>query len=349
MVVSTATYSTTGPTYTATNFSNQIKQAFIDAGLMTAWFDEFTDGTVVNRIAEITLNAGKVMGKIYYWFQFSGADWFYSLATGWNATTHLPTGDQYKNYYSTSTNTTNNHCRLTPGFNANVQTTVLRVTSGVRADFSMFTVTNGSLSMPPFFIDKTAPLPLVDLDKVAYPCFMWSRLRVSGNSALFNFQSFPVKLRETHLGAGLRGITSATEYGLSNTAVAPWEIGTNASTFLSTKAYGWVGNGNGSTGNYGFIFGNAQNVLLVSVGFANVNDNYSAVYNPPFSGWLFWDYSSATLPSDFAIFGTLAANNLTIGTSFTVQTSPPEDYIILAVANGSTLGDSMTLALGGRI
>jgi hypothetical protein len=340
-MVATVNTITLNPGYTAANFATAIRQSFIDAGLMTEWFDSDLASGIEHRILEITYNAAKTYGKTYYWFQFTGANMFAHIATGWNATTKLPTGSNYLDYIGLKTATTN-HLRFANLNNSQV-VTITRITSGERANFSVFFIRNGSTSFN-FCIDPTAPrADVVDLDKVCYSSMMFARVRTSGFTGLANWQLFPMTLRRNFLGTWLREQTTVSEYGANNTASAPWEVGRDAGNRLPGTTYGWPGNASNDNLNASF---NAHVSMMAPVGHSANNTSYSSDYRPAWSGMRFNVYSDATLPTDFILLGvynTITLEILTYAEFFTGET-----YLVFALANGTTLNDSVTMVAAAR-
>jgi len=333
MAVTTQTYpATPSLPYTAANFASYMESALSDAGF-TTWFDSFTDGALEHRVLRIIYDAGKTYGTTYYWFIFSGADMYIHIATGWNISTHKPTGDQYLDYYSNATNTTSFHLRLAVQ-NASQSLTVTRWTSQERSNFSVFLIRNGTIEYN-FFIDPTAPTAsLVDLNKVCYTSMFWSRTRIVNRVATVNFQLFPMILRRHFLGAGLRSNTSAGEYGISSSGTSPWEPISSAEARLGGFCYGFTGNAAGSTS---FQFSLGLTAVL-PVGFTNVNGAYSSDYRPPFTGMRLNAYSPAVLPADFSILGAYTSITLTTASSIIIEAGVEVGQII-AVANGGVLGE----------
>ena len=76
---------TAAATWTPAQLAQLFEDAFIDAGLMTAWYDSFADSGIENRVLEITYDGTKTFGKTYYWFMFSTSGVYLHVATGWSA------------------------------------------------------------------------------------------------------------------------------------------------------------------------------------------------------------------------------------------------------------------------
>ena len=354
MTVTTASYSVAA-NYTPAQFATQVRSMFMDAGLPD-WHASFANGGVENRVLEITYDGSKTYGKTYYWFQFSGADMFVHISTGWNTSTNIPqgvggAGTQYLDWLSTTTSATTNHMRVTAsgaaGFNSSQSISIQRLTSNVRTNFSVFLLVNGSTSIH-LFIDRTPPIAsLVDLEKVCYASMMWCKLSTPNRIGQASFQLFSPRLRRSHLGQALRGITGGGAYGASNTAVSPWETWFGAANQLGNLTYGAIGNSSNTGENYGF----STQVVTLPIAFNNTNPAYSADERPPFENLLLNLYSAATLPEDFIIVAIYTSNTITIGSTLVI-TAGVEEYIVIAVANASTsvpLGEAPTMIFGGRV
>ena len=343
MAVIVETYNVNGgnPNYTAAQFEAKIEEAFVDASLTV--YDSFTDGGLTHLVIEVVYDNTKTYGTTYYWFVFSGADMFYHICTGWNATTHVPTGTQYLDFLSNLTNTTANHCRFAAQ-NANQTVTITRFTSQERANFSFFFVKNGSVEFN-FTIERTAPIAdIVDLSKVCYSSLMTARTRISGNSGIVNFQLLPATLRRHFLGGGMRGVTQPPQFGASATASAPWELSTGAAQRFGGCIYGWPGNANNEGNNFNFP---VALTLTVPVGHTLNNGAYTSNYRPTLTGVLISPYSAAVLPADFSIYGTY--DNITlVNLGAVIVTAGVEVGQIISVSNGPTLNDSATVMFYAR-
>jgi|694.fasta_scaffold05261_38 hypothetical protein len=341
MAVVTESYTTAGGNYTAANLATAVGDALIDTGIMTGWHDSGTSGSLEYRVLEVTYDASKTYGKTYYIFLFSGADMFYTISSGWNGTSNIPAGvggagTQYVDWFSTTLSTAN-ACRITAsttaGFNNLQSAPVKRFTSTDRANFSVIQITNGTTNVP-FFIERTAPnSTLVDLDKVLYSSIMFPRLITYSLTAAAGFQAFPARLRRSHLGAGLRGSTAPTDYGMSATMLAPWEPFTDAANLYGGRFYGAPGNDSSNTNNSRF----ERMVDILPIAFANTNPSYATDLRPPFTGMLLDSFSSATLPADFAIIPVYTSNTMQPGEQIVI-TAGVEVYDIISVVNAGTLG-----------
>jgi hypothetical protein len=155
------------PTWTAVQLADLFKNGFIGANLMTDWFDSFTSGSIENRILRVVYNGAKTYGTAYYWFMFTAGGVYYHNVSGWNATTHVPTGTQYQDYFSVATNTTANHFIVSNSISTSSSVQLTRYTSAIDANFSVFALFgNGTLLWTFWIHPPSHGVPTwVDLDK----------------------------------------------------------------------------------------------------------------------------------------------------------------------------------------
>lgn len=349
MVVTIESYTTAGANYTAANLATAVGDALIDTGIMADWHDSFTSGSIEGRVLEVPYNNSKTYGKTYYPFLFGGADMFASVSSGWNTSSNIPAGpsgagSEYLDWFSTTISTTN-ALRLTAsasaGFNSAQSAIVRRYTSAARANFSVIKIVNGTTPIH-FCIERTAPdASMVDLDLVFYTSMGFFRLSSSSNTAQGGFTLYPLRTRRTQLGQGLRGVTNLFEFGLNNTAVSPW-VNSTTEKYCAGFEYGFPGNDNNSNANYIY----ARGVIPMPVHFNNVNPAAGADIIAPFTGMPLNPFSSATLPSDFALIPIYNSNTIQDGAI--VQVSPGvEEYEVISVLNSSAVGRP-TIVFGAR-
>jgi hypothetical protein len=351
MAVTTASY-TQNPPYTAANFADKFRDALIDSGLMAAWHDSFNNGALEHRVLEVTYDASKTYGKTYYWFIFSGADMFMHVTTGWNIGSHIPAGQGgvgtiYLDWLSTATNTTANHLRLA-ALNAAQTITIKRYTYQT---FTVFLFVNGTTNYT-LFIDRTAPLSsFVDLNKEIYMGAMWLRTRIpsGSNVALAAFQSFPLRLKRTHLGHMMRNETG--NYGANNNASPPYDVVTGSSVIFLNHTYGAAGN-ESSTPYENYATANVPCWFLPNR-FNNVNPDYATDVKPAYEGLVLSPYSALTLPvsasgGEFVIYPIYNNNTLQVGATVVV-TSGVEEYEIIACTNSQAINTRPSIAICARI
>jgi hypothetical protein len=356
MACTKETYTATA-TWTAAQLADIFRDAFIDAGLMTSWFDSFLSGSVENRILKVEYDNTKTYGTTYYWWMFSTSGVFLHVATGWNATTHVPTGTQYLDYFATTTNATSNHSQiLNPPTSNTVE--LVRYTSGVDAGHSWFviksstnrrcfTVANGAMTVQPW----------MDLAKGFFAGFNWVLPTVGGtNGQRFGALAFmrgPSLRRDLILGTALNGSTTQTEYagGLTN------------STTSSGKAiicYGAVGNtsNNFDTNAVGFDTTNSQNhniygfrpgAIILPNNFSGTNPAFTSNSNPVFHSMPFMPYITDPLPADFGLTFHYDTNAFSPGDTFVVNAGTEEWEVLDFAANASAVTGASPLFLARMV
>lgn len=284
---------TVSPTWTAAQLATAFESAFIDAGLMTAWYDSFSSGSVENRILEIDYGTG-TYEKTYYWFMFTTTGIFHGLATGWDAGTHVPTGTQYQDYFNTTTNATTD---LQPMWTGNYGSltlttsttfTLTRFSSGVTSGFSWFRAQHGS-SFRNFHIPRPgAPIQSwIDLSKTLFHHFLVCHTTAESQGAAHRFYDTGMLRRSYVRGAGAWG-TSNIFFNL---------------TYFCLMRYDVVGNLESSGGLTNSLPTVNTNIPTTHLPFGNasVNPAYSSDYNPVFTGLPYSPYINEGFPSDFGI------------------------------------------------
>jgi hypothetical protein len=320
MTVTTETYTAT-TTWTAAELADLFKDAFIDAGLMTDWYDSFLN-TIENRILEVQYDGAKTYGKTYYWFQFTTGGVFLHVATGWNSTTHVPTGTQYIDYFSTSTNTTSNHRQLVT-LSASTTATLTRYTSAINTDFSWFLLKNGTTTYNFHVPDAGAPeVSWLDLNKVLFCPFVNAFTQVSSTHGFLRFRNNSPQLRRSYLGStALRGATDANSF-----VFIYWDM----------SHYGYCGLGNASASVFSNIPNNSlESYTVLPVAFNNTNPAYSTDQVPVFTGVNYNQYLSESMPADFGISFHYANNTMAVLDKLIV-TASTEEWEMLAVTNSTS-------------
>lgn len=335
MAVTVEAYTATA-TWTAAQLATLFENAFIDAGLMTAWYDSFLN-TVENRILEVQYDGTKTYGKAYYWFQFTTGGVFLHVATGWNATTHVPTGTQYLDYFSTTTNATTNHATLV-SLTSTTTATLTRYTSGVNSSFSWFIIRNGTTSynfhIPSASVGKVSWL---DLNKVLFHPVINAGTSTSGTYGIVDFFNACPLTRRSYLAQGsLRGSTNATEYGSATSAYAK---------NYSTR---YLGYGNASAGGASNRGSTAVAGVVLPIGFNNANPAYTTDVIPVFTGLNYWAHLTDAMPSDFGISFHYANNTMTAQDKLIV-TSGTEEWEMLSVSNNGTITTGASPMLLARV
>jgi hypothetical protein len=324
MAVTTATYTATA-TWTASQLANIFRSAFIDAGLMTEWHDSFLN-TVENRVLEVQYDNTKTYGKTYYWFMFTTSGVFVSLASGWNATTHVPTGTQYLDYFATTTNATTNHGTFLSGLSASTTVTITRYSSAITSGFAFFLIRNGTTNKTLHIARASAPRPSwIDLDKSFFHYWADVRPSTSNLGGTIGLVQLPAVMRRSYLGgAGLRGQTNVAGF-------------TGSQNLIESSApglyYGAFGNASASALTNRSIL---QQAVMLPTNFNNTNTSYSTDNVPIFTGLPYCGYINEVLPADFGITFHYANNTMAVADTFTVSAGT-EVWDVLAVSNNATI------------
>jgi len=330
MVCTKETYTATA-TWTASQLADLFRDAFIDAGLMTDWYDSFLSGSIENRILEVTYDGSKTYGKTYYWFMFSTTGVFLHVATGWNAATDQPTGTQYLDYFSTTTNNTANHLQLLSVGTSNT-VELVRYTSGVDTDQSWFVI-KGSTSRRVFSIvnDAMTIQPWIDLSKGFYNGFASSQFTVSAAQGLARWFTGSTLRRDVVMGCGLVGSTTISHYTLS--AEEP---------LIGYRAVGHLSNNNN---NYNYN----EPYIFLPVGFSATNPAYTSNSSPVFHSLTWNPYITESLPADFGITFHYATNSFSQGDTFVVSAGTEEWEVLDFAANTSAVTGASPLFLARMI
>jgi hypothetical protein len=331
MAVTKQTYTATA-TWTASQLANLFRDAFIDAGLMSAWYDSFLSGAVENRVLEIQYDNTKTYGKTYYWFQFTTTGVFIHVATGWNTASDIPAspsgaGTQWLDWTSTATNVTTNHTNLVTLAAAN-DAVLDRYSSNAQSGFSWFVLRNGATNVN-FHIPRAGvPRPAwIDLDRMLYHPWMDMWTGISSSLGMVRCRPLRPCLRRSWVGGAALVESTAIDTYTGNTPLgqSSWHVGIN---------YASPGNANNNASanlGSGQIWGS---IMIMPTAFANTNPAYSTNFNPVFTEINYNFYINEGLPADFGIAFHYAANTMAIGDKLIV-TASSEEWEMLALNNNS--------------
>tara|TARA_R110000772_G_scaffold133463_2_gene241954 strand:- start:83 stop:1063 length:981 start_codon:yes stop_codon:yes gene_type:complete len=309
---------TLSPTWTASVLASLFRSAFIDAGLMTEWYDDFLSGSVENRILEVVNDGTKTYGTVYYWFMFTTTEVRVHTALAWDATTHVPTGTVYQDYFSTTTNSTTNHASLYTSLVATTSLTLTRYTSAINTSCTWFYLRQAtSLRFLIPFGAYTAT-SFVDQNITAFNGLITSSALAVSLGASFRFLHAGAHTRRTYLGAtSQRGATFSGYY---------YEL-------VELSIYSAIGNSN-NNGN-GNLGSNVFNIRLPTA-HTNTHTGLANDYTPVFTSILCSPYLPV-LPADFAMCAYYASNAVTVQDTFIVSAGV-EEYEVLNTSIGSTGG-----------
>jgi hypothetical protein len=330
MSVTKQTY-TAASTWTAAQLADIFRSAFIDAGLMTDWFDSFTNAGIENRVLRVVNDGSKTYGTVFYWFMFTTAGGFIQTTLGWNDPGNAPSGTLYLDYFSTATNVTTNHRQFFVAANTTTAT-LTRYTSAVNTNCTWFLARNGAT-----FVNFLIPYGtynatgFVDQNRVAFNGAVFTSASASSSESLITFSAFAGHTRRTYLGSSsLRG----------NTTLGTYVTGTNA--ILPLLVYSGPGNTNNSAGNL-----NVLNRIALPTAHVNTNGSLAADHTPVFTSILASPYLPP-LPSDFGIAPYYASNTMTIQDTLVVSATT-EEWEMMITANNATVDASRTLFLARTV
>jgi hypothetical protein len=317
---------TASATWTASQLAQLFEDAFIDAGLMTDWFDSFANGGIENRILRVQYDATKTYGTTFYWWMFSTSGVFLHVATEWNASTNVPNGTLYVDYFSTSTNTTNNHWQLFAAATSNT-VDLVRYTSGADANQSWFTIKRlGGIDTTFTIIHPSKQIqPWLDLEKGFLSGVVNVAPSISASLGRIAFARGPLLRREITAGAALLGNATGTNY-------------TSLPAARELLVYAGIGRTSSTTGfatNYP-----VTNAIILPTSTASVNPAYTDNYNPVFYGVPFNPYVTDSLPSDFGLTFHYDSNAFEPGDTLVVTAGTEEWEVLDSVAN--TVGTGAT-------
>lgn len=316
---------TLAATWTAVGLADTLKTALVDAGTMTDWYDNFLSGTVENRVLQVVNDNTKTYGTIYYWFQFTTGGIFMHIATGWNATTHVPTGTQYQDYFSTTTNATTNHKSIVTLINT-TQLTITRYTSQVNTDASFFLIKNGTTYVTLFYGKGSFrnPNSLVDQNKYYFNGH-WIRGILNTSQTYYpriDFSMVAPHVKRTFLGCYIGATSTPSDYQPNIDGFGYSKTNISNSTALPTNL----------------------RTILIPAGRTTINTSLSENQVPLVTNILMTPYFPA-LPSDFGIASYIDNITLAVGDTLVVTSGSNEwDMIEVAASSSSAVGCTMLVA-----
>ena len=305
MAVTKQAYSTASAPWAATSVCDDIRDAFIGAGLMSTWFDSFSSGGREHRVLEIIYDNSKTYGKTYYWFTVSTVGIWLRVTSGWNAASDIPSGTQYLDYFDTTTSATN-AATLLLTLNSSITFSCTRYTSSGR---SFFVIRTGT-AFYTFTIDpaSTTFRSFYDLAIGYHQGFFRVTLAVDGTIAF----ACPNRTRRNLLlGSSINNSTGASSFNVQIAASRyslPNNAGNSSSSTFPTEGFvlpGWT---------------------------TAANPAATSNFNPVFTGLRLSSVHATDMPADFGISVIKTSNTLAIQDNATV-TAGVEDYEILQFAN----------------
>ena len=308
MAVTKQAYASATAPWAATSVCNDLRDAFIGAGLMSAWFDSFSSGGREHRVLEIAYDNSKTYGKTYYWFTISTTGIWLRVTSGWNAASDIPSGTQGLDFRDTNTSALSGATQLIT-LNFSVSFSCTRYTSSGR---SFFVIRTGT-EYYPFTIDQASTTfkSFYNLAIGYHQGFF--RVAISSHSIGF---ACPNRTRRALLmGSSLNAIDGT--YGDS-----PFSVLRIVSLYALPR--------NAGDDAFSAIFPDDG---FVMPGWTTAsNPAASSNFNPVFTGLRLSSCHAADLPADFGVSAIKTSNTLAIQDNATV-TATVEEYEILHFAN----------------
>ena len=301
MAVTKQAYASAVAPWASTAVCDDVRDAFIGAGLMTAWFDSFTSGGYEHRVLEVVYDNTKAYGKTYYWFTFNGVGIWLRIVSGWNAVSHIPTGAQYVDFFDNDTTALNGATPLL-NISTSISFSCTRYTSSGRSFFVFRTGT----AFITFTIDpaSTTFRAFYDLAKGYHEGFFQAVV----SNYLVGFACLNRARRSLLLGSSLNNATGEYIYR----------------HYLRVCAYALPR----TAGSSGTATPNEQGAWQLPGWTTAANPSAGSNYNPVFNGLRLSSVHAADLPSDFGISSIKNSNTLAIQDNATV-TASVEEYEIL--------------------
>lgn len=347
MAVTKETYTAT-PTWTPAQLADIFKDAFIDAGLMTNWHDSFLSGSVENRVLRVEYNSAKTYGTTFYWFQFATSGVFLQLATGWNTASDIPSGTQWLDYVTTTTNSANGWQFLVGSTSSTAE--LVRYTSGVDNQQSWFVFKNNNLSKT-FTIQRpeTTLQSWLDLDKGSYSGFYHTGCSCGANRpfGVVSFLRGPGLRRDLVVGTALAGSTTASNYNALCASICVCSYGAVGNASNSAPAQLQVPYGfESATGSANERF---SGTFILPCNFSGTNPAFVTNSNPVFYSILISPYTTSTLSSDFGLTFHYATNAFSLGDTFVVNPGVEEWEVLDFKANNSAVTGASPLFLARTV
>lgn len=304
----------------------------------TAWFDTFLSGTVENRVLEVVYDATKTYGKTYYWFQINITNCYVAICSGWNATTHVPTGTQYLDFFSTTTNGPGTNCtNLLPlAWSTSRDIRLTRFTSQGDTSQSWFRWEDATNYATFAIIQPSATVrPWIDLDKVFFNGILQSSCTISGPTGWVAW--------------GQRFLTRRSDIGFhlrDNTVFSGYHEGHIPRYF--TLRYGGLGNLSNATVNKAGFETNSSPCVILPLGFTNTNPEHSADYSPIFHSMPYDLRVVEPFSVDFGVCMYYPSNTMQYGDKIIVDAGV-EEWEILDRANSATVATGCSPLFVARV
>ena len=314
MAVTKQAYVTDASNWTVASVCNNLRDAFIGGGLMTAWYDSFTAVGYEHRVLEVVYDSTKTYGKTYYHFQLNGAQIYVRTSTGWNATSHIPcgaggtAGTQGIDFYRTDLSDLSYAFTPIP-LNATVSFSITRYTSTGSRNF--FTMRTGS----------TYHVFTIDPAGTTFKSFYNLNLGYHSGYYLPYTDSGRIRIQQAYRTRRDLLVGSSL-----NTATYNQNVSVTTMIYSLPRNYG----------SYGAPIFPAEGFLLPGWT-TDANPAVGSNFNPIFTGLRLTSIHASDLPADFGISNIKTSDNVFIQDNATV-TANVEEYEILNFSNNGFYG-----------
>jgi hypothetical protein len=346
MAVTKQTYTATA-TWTPEQLADLFRDAFIDAGLMTAWHAEFATSSNRVRVLKIEHDNTKAFGSTFYYFVFRiGSPQLtspgVSIASGWDTSTNLPTGTQFLDYHILPASVVDDDdATILPASSVFSTSNISldRFTSAGDTKQSWFVLRQGiTISSPFAFLHKNTVLhPWLDLDKGIVNGLVTIDASVNNRQGFVNFQLEENIRRCLLTGTALRGET---------------ETGSSGSTIFHNIAFRThCYTGLGSQADSTFLNESSSSIggaVILPVAKSSANPAFTADYVPICSSLPWSPFTPTLLANDFGIYMHYADNTIVHGDKFIVEAGVNE-WEVLRFANNIVVVDGASPAFLARV
>ena len=347
MAVTKQTY-TLSSGWTQTQLIGIYRSAFIDAGLMTEWYDSFINSSNFPvRVLEVDYDNTKTYGKTYYVFYFDGTQYVgVSICSGWDATNHVPTGTQGLDYHVLPDTMVNigswQHwlcTRIEFSMNSSAELNLVRYTSGSDVNQSWFMLyQSGTSRSNPFTIlhQNTSLYSWLDLNKGVVNGFTELHTSISSRSGFLSLR-MPENIRRALLtGYALNGSVNNSRGDYIFHGCGLW-----------THTYAGLGNQSDSGGNnYSGL--SATSCTFLPIGRSNANPAFTSDYVPICSEVPWSAFTPTPLAADLGIYMHYADNNISLLDTFVVSAGV-EEWETLSYVNNTYVNDGASPLFLARV
>jgi hypothetical protein len=298
---------------------------------MTEWYDDFLSGSVENRVLEVVNDGTKTYGTVYYWFMFTTTTVAVHTALSWNTTTNVPTGTQYQDYVSITTNATTNHDLFANTLAVGTSLTLTRYTSAINTSCTWF-VFRQSSTVFRFIVPFGAytATSFVDQNITAFNGLVQPFSQSGSYIGTIDFIHYAGHTRRTYLGATyLNGVTSSSSYITSPYLQSYCSLGNNSNSATLNMPQ-------------------TTTVIRIPTALTNTHTGLASDYTPVFTSIQCSPYLPV-LPAEFGMAVYFANTAITTGDTFIVSAGTEEYEVIhhAAPSSPSSQGAS-TLVLLAR-